>query len=168
MPKLNGRPFLLNGVAEGIPARVAYRQWRAEAQRLSEISGENWTAGRLTVFQQQYSSMLRARGQVAEALVAPKDQPGGGIEPVPREATRPGGYLQWAVAFTRMIGSAEVERSFHPIRSRELLTPQQVEDIVRRDIEDSAQQAHGTFEGYTVEAAVWTGTEALIPESEGP
>src|SRR5690242_15507958 len=97
----------------------------AERDRLNEETDQEWSGVRRSVFLQMYSSTRVARGNVAEAMNAPKDEPGGGLDIPERPATVPSGYLNWGVSYTRPIGSSEVEVSFHPIRSAEALTPSQ-------------------------------------------
>lgn len=133
-----------------------------EAQRLSEETGDEWTGIRRTVFLQMYSALRVARENVAEALDAPKDTPGGGLSIPERAATVPSGFLNWGVAFTRPIGSGELERTFHPFRSAEPMTPAEVEDMIRQQIEESAAEMHGTFARYTIEAITFTGVERLV------
>jgi hypothetical protein len=133
-----------------------------EAQRLSDETGQNWTGVARSTFLQIYSGVRYARGNIPEAMGAPKDIPGGGLTIPDRPSSVASGYLHAGVAFTRPIGSGEVERSIHLVRSNELLTPQEVEDKIREQIEESASQAHGTFSRYTIEGISFTGTEQLI------
>lgn len=155
------------GLGEGWSANRAYREMQTEAQRLSDESGDEWTGVRRSVFLQMYSSTRVARGNVADAMNADKDIPAGGLDIPERPATVPSGYLNWGTAYTRPTGSSEIEVSFHPIRSTDPLTPGQVEELVMRQIEESAAQEHGTFARYTVEGVAFTGTQRLVKELPG-
>jgi hypothetical protein len=157
----------MSGVAEGLSGRQALRNYLADVAKQNEETGQRWTGIRTTVFQQQYAATIALRAAVPDAINAPKDTPSGGLKPVPRPTTRPGGYLNWSVAFTRPIGSSELETTFHPIRSNEPLTPAELEAVVRQSIEDASAEAHGSFYRYTIEGVVWTGTEELVPEERG-
>jgi hypothetical protein len=100
-------------------------------------------------------------------LNAPKDLPFGGLTPVPREATRPGAYLYSTVSLTRLPGTLDVERGVHMFRSVDELSPQEVEDRTIQQVNDSSQEAHGTFAGMIIEAVSFTGVQQLIPEGSG-
>lgn len=133
-----------------------------EASSLTDETGDRWTGINRSVFLQMYSAARVARGNVIDALDAPKDQPAGGLDIPERPATVPTGYLNWGIAFTRPVGSSDLERTFHPFRTNEPLTPGEVEDMIRQQIEESAAELHGTFARYTVEAVAYTGTEKLV------
>jgi hypothetical protein len=52
-------------------------------------------------------------------------------------------------------------------RSTEALTPQEIENRIREQIESSSVEAHGTFAGYIIEGITFTGVEELVPEGAG-
>lgn len=97
------------------------------------------------------------------AMNAPKTEPAGGLTPNPRTTERASGYLNWGTAFSRLTGSSDVEQTFHAIRSASPLTPQEVEDLVRTQILESAQESHGSFANYVLEGVTFTGTEFMTP-----
>lgn len=162
MPKIPALPFVRTGISQGWSANTAYASYQAAADDLSEQTGQNWTAGRRTVFLQMYSSLRYTREQIPEALAAPKDVPFGGLTPASRPSTMRSGYLYAAAAWTRPIGSADLEQTIHLVASNDALTPGEVESRVRQQIEDSAAQEHGTFTNYTIEGVSFTGVEALV------
>lgn len=166
-PKLPSIGFIRSGVAQGLSANEAYRQYQQAAQAESEAQGFHITASNRSTFLQQYGATWAARGQITDAITAPKDAPFGGLTPIRREATIPGAYLYTGAAFTRLPGTTDIERSIHMIRSREALTPQEVENRIRDQIESSTVEAHGTFAGYIIEGITFTGVEELIPEGTG-
>lgn len=133
-----------------------------DAERLSSESGLNYTGVRLYTFQQMYAGSRAARDNVQLAINAPKDEPGGGLSIPERPSVVASGYLHAAAAFTRPTGGSEVERTIHLVRSNDILTPAQVEDLVRAQIEDSATESHGTFAHYTIEGITFTGIEHLV------
>lgn len=161
MPRLDPLYFARTGVSQGLSGRQAYAQMMQQAQNLTEASGERWTGVARDTFFQVYSGVRNTREQIPVAMNAPKDVVLGGLTPSERPSTVSGRYLYGTVAFTRPIGSPEVERSIHLIQSKQALTPQQVEDEVRRQIEESAMQSHGTFTNYTIEGISFTGVERL-------
>lgn len=163
MPKLPALPWIRAGIAQGLSGREAYRRYFATVTSLSSETGETWHGVRTYTFQQQYSQIRQARGNVPAAMAAPKTEPGGGLPVPPRQVTRPGGYLNWGVGFVRVIGTSAVDMTIHAIRSQQLLTPQEVENRIRQMIEDSAQESHGTFENHTIEGVVFTGVQELVP-----
>ena len=149
-------------MSQGLSAEQSYRNMREGADLLSTETGDNWTAIRRNTFQQIFSGISQARDQVPEAMGAPKGEPGGGLDVPERPATVASGYLHAGVAFTRPIGMGGVEQTVHLIRSNDLLTPQQVEDAIRAQIEASAEDLHGTFARYTIEGISFTGVEKLV------
>lgn len=161
MPRLNPLQFVRQGVTEGYSANRAYRTMLGEAAQLTEETGEQWTGVRRDTFLQMYSATRVARANVVDALNAQRDLPGGGLDIPDRPATVPSGFLNWGVAFTRPIGSSELERTFHPFRSAEPMTPEEVENMIRQQIEESAAEMHGTFARYTIEGITYTGAERL-------
>lgn len=154
--------YVRAGVTEGLSARAAYRNMQADAARLSDETGLRYTGIRLYTFQQMYAGTRQARENVQEAINAPKDEPGGGLSIPERPSVVATGFLHAAAAFTRPTGASEVERTIHLVRSNEVLTPAQVEDLVREQIEQSATESHGTFAHYTVEGITFTGVQRLI------
>lgn len=168
MPKLNPLPFLRGGVAEGKSANQAFRDYQAAARQASDETGVKWTAGNRATFLGIYSGMLRTRATVPEAMSAPLDVPGGGLRPVPRPATRPGGYLQSAKIFFRELGTSDVQEGFYMARSNELLTPQEIANRVQADFETSAADEHGSMYRHVIEGIVYGGAEQLVPFEQAP
>jgi hypothetical protein len=166
MPRLNPLEWARNGVTAGLSGRQAYGAMMDEAGRLTGSTGERWTGVARATFFEIYSGVRYAREQIPEAMGAPKDIPGGGLEVSTRGARVASGYLHAGVSFTRPIGGVDVERGIHLFRSDELLTPQQVEDLIRSQIEESAMEAHGTFTGMTIEGISFTGVQQLIRQPD--
>lgn len=115
------------------------------------------------MFQQMYSQALAARAQIADALTAPKDQPGGGLTPVTRSTVRASGYGNWVSLFHRPVGSSEVERFYYLAKSNRPLTPMEAEAKAIEDFETAAQDEHGTVYRSVIEGAIFTGVEQYIP-----
>lgn len=137
---------------------------QADAAARTESEGLRYTGIRLYTFQQMYSSAIASRENVQQAIQAPRDVPGGGLDIVPRPTFYGGErYLYAGVSDTRRIGASDVEHGIHLISSRDLLTPAEVEDAIREQIEKSAAESHGTFAHYTIEGITFTGIERLIP-----
>lgn len=152
-----------SGVSAGLSANEAFRRYQAAAQEASQETGEHWTASNRSVFLQMYSSTRAARSQIGEAMQSPKNLPGGGLTPVPRETVRASGFGNWAIVFARGIGQTEVERLFYFQRSNQPLTPQEIENLAREDFENSAADEHGSMFRNVIEGVVFTGVEELIP-----
>lgn len=163
MPKIPALPFVRSGVSAGLSANQAYRDYQQAAQQASFETGDVYTASNRSAFLQLYSSTRSVRANVQEAMNAPKTEPAGGL-PIPeRESVRATGYGQWAVVFSRPIGSSEVERLFYFQRSNEPLTPEEVEQRARADFEASAVDEHGSMYRNIIEGVAYTGTEKLTP-----
>jgi hypothetical protein len=162
LPRLNPLYYARIGVSQGLSANQSYRNMQENAAGLSAETGDNWTGVARGTFLQIYSGISQARDQITAAMGAPKDLPGGGLDIPERPATVASGYLHAGVAFTRPIGAGDVEQTIHLVRSNDLLTPQQVEDAIRAQIEASAEDLHGTFARYTIEGISFTGVEKLV------
>lgn len=161
MPRLDPLYFARVGVSQGLSGRQAYAAMQQQATDLTEATGERYTGVARSTFFQIYGGVRNTREQIPVAMNSPKDVVFGGLTPTQRPSTVSGRYLYGTVAFTRPIGSPEVERSIHLVQSKEALTPQQIEDEVRRQIEESATDSHGTFANYTIEGISFTGVEQL-------
>jgi hypothetical protein len=159
--------FVRAGVSEGISANQAYQNMLSEARSQSELTGERWTGVRRDTFLQMYSGTRVARQNVALALEAPRDQPAGGLSIPTRPSTVASGYLNWGVSFTRPIGGGTVDKNFHPFRTAEPLTPAEVEQLIREQIEESAADLHGSFARQTIEGIAYTGAEQLTQIQAG-
>lgn len=152
-----------SGVSAGLSANEAFRQYQSAAQSASEQTGDDYTASRRDVFLQMYSATRASRARVGDAMQAPYDVPGGGLDIVDRPSIRARGYGNWSVVFSRPVGSSDIESLFYFQRSNEPLTPAELEARAREDFEASAGDTHGSMYRNVVEGVMFVGTERLIP-----
>jgi hypothetical protein len=156
--------YLREGIATGLTAEQAYNNVLEEVRANTEATGERWYGVRKYTFQQTYAATRQARGNVPQALVAPRDEPGGGLSIPERPATVPGGYLNAGISATRAIGASDVEVNVHLFRTNELLTPAEVEDYIRAQIEESNWEKYFGGSPFTIESVAFTGVQKLIKE----
>lgn len=120
--KLPALPWVRAGLSQGLSGRAALANYR-EAAADAGLSGM-----RTHDFQRLYSELDAIRGQAGEALDAPKDIPGGGLEPKPWSTQRGiTGFGHWVSIYQVERQSGALIHMPYLIKSDQPLTPAQAE-----------------------------------------
>jgi hypothetical protein len=121
MAKLPALPFIRAGLSQGLNQADTLRQYRAAAAEAG------LTGMRTHDFQRLYNEIGALRGQAGQAIEAPKDIPGGGLQPRPWSTQDKSGFIHWVSIYQTERATGALIHMPYAIKSDRILTPAEAE-----------------------------------------
>ena len=136
---------------------------RKDIQRQTELTGEQWHGIGRQSFLRLYSEALSARNRVQAALDYDIDTLPDATVITERQGGIGHGYLTWLKVYSRQQGQSEVDSEFFVVHSEQPITPAEAMRKAKQGFEQSQQDVHGTYAGFTFIGATYSGTWKMSP-----